>query len=347
MIRLIFTLLIIALLSLAVTWIADEPGKVMIDWSTYHVETSVLILLAFTACVALFCVLVYSLLSLLFHTPGNWTRLRLAKRQMLGIESITQTFAAIATHDMELAHKKLALARQYLPNQPLPLMLAAQIARLEGDERNAHRYIEQMLGNEVTEFMALSDMVEKAKSGNDIPMAIIHAQKALAIKPQDNWIISSLAALYVKAGRSKDASLLLESSLRNHYINRPFYHRETASLLYEKAKALVEEKRHDSAIAVLEESLRHVPGYVPATSLLAEIHITARNDVKKALKILGNAWKIEPHPSLREVLLKCVETFHNKQKFIPTLWKIAKVNPEHEESKLLVKEIKNVSNTQE
>ncbi len=338
MLRIIILLIIIACVSLGIAWIADEPGKVVIDWSYYHIETSVLILMAAMAFLALLCLLFYSLLHLVFHTPHSWKKSRMAKRQLLGLESLTETFAALAVQDLSIAHKKLERAQKYLPDQPITMMLAAQLARMEGNEGNAKLYIEKMLGHETTEFIALRNLIENAKNSNDIKTAIDYCKKALALKPNDNWLIATASELYARSGQTNEAYGLLESSYKKRYINRKFFHRETAYLLYENAKLLSERHHYDSAIAQLEQSLRKVPDFTPSHVLLADIYIE-KDDIRKAIKIISNAWKIKPEKTLRESLVKALQKSDSKQKYISSVEKIATIHPDHEESRLLLKDI--------
>ena len=116
MLRLIILLLSITALSLGFAWIADEPGHVSIDWGDYHLESSLLVLLAGVAFFALACMVSYTLLFTLVRTPRMWLRSQLARRQSLGLTALTDAFAAIATQDMRTAKKQIARAQQYIPH---------------------------------------------------------------------------------------------------------------------------------------------------------------------------------------------------------------------------------------
>lgn len=338
MIRILLFLAIVTCISLGISWMADEPGQVVIDWSNYHIETSVLALVSAVTVLVFTCMMLYSLLHILISTPHNWKRTRRAKHQLLGLESISATFAAIATQDTVTAHKKLKQAQKYLPSQPITLMLSAQLARMEGNESKSRLYIEQMLGNEVTEFMALRSLIEKARNNNFIDEAIAHAKKALAIKPGDNWLIATLAGLYAQAGQSQDAVHLLDTSLKKRYINRKFFLRETAHVLFEDAQRLVLAKRMEAAIDLLERTLGTLPDYREASVLLAQVHMM-RDDIAKAVKTISSAWKITPHQELRETLTEVLEKYSGNQKILSSVEKIATIHPEHEETGLLYKAI--------
>jgi HemY protein len=338
MARIVIILVIIAMISLGLSRMADEPGKVIIYWSNYHIETSLLFLISAVAIVALLCSIFYSLIYLLIHTPRSWMRSYLARRQAMGLQALTDAFAAIATQDLPVARKRLKHAQHYLPNQPLNLMLSAQLARLEGNEGNARLYMEQMLGNEVTKFMALRNLIENARKSNDTDLAISHCKQALAIKPQDNWVIATLAELYAKGGQAEAAIHLLDASLKKRYISREFHRRESAYVLYESAKSLAENGRVHHAVAALRESVKKLPDFIPASALLAEMHM-AENNLKEAIKAVARAWKISPHLQLRGILLRILQKYENRKKFLPSVQKITKLRPEHEESRMLAKDL--------
>ncbi len=335
MLRLIFLLLCITGLSLALAWIADEPGRVIIDWGNYHLETSLLVIIASVAALALVCVIIYTLFFALVRSPRSWMRSQLARKQALGLSALTDTFAAIATQDIAAARKQIARARQLLPHQPLTLMLAAQVARLEGNESQARLYLEQMLKAEGTEFMALRGFIENARRSHDDDAALNYAEKALAIKPQDSWLIKTLVGLYARKGRSQDALRLLEVSARKRYISRQEFRELGAYALYENALTLKEQRRWDFAIAVLEDTLRRKPDFAPASSLLAEAYLK-QNEGKRALKALTHAWKIAPHPLLTEALMRCIEASKEQKKTAAAIEKLAAHHPEHRESRFLL-----------
>ncbi|HEU5048312.1 MAG TPA: heme biosynthesis HemY N-terminal domain-containing protein [Rickettsiales bacterium] len=340
--RIILILLIIAFLSLGVAWLADTPGIVTVDWGSYHLETSLPMLLAIVASTALLFMLIYTLVLTLLYTPRHWAHSRLAGRQMRGIEAMTAAFAALATSDLRQARKQVLRAQQYLPHQPLPLMLAAQLARMEGNDSKARLYTEKMLGNEVTEAMALRHLIENTRNADDHATALTYAEKALALNPKDTGMIATLCELYVKTGNPSRAKHLLEHSLQRRYIDKKFFRQESARILCEEAKQLMEQRRTDAAIIQLKESLSRQPELTEAAVLLAEILI-ARNESEKAFAILAKSWKYAPHASLRETLVRLGENEQNRKKFISSLQKIAKIHPEHEESELLLRDINNTA----
>ena len=331
MIRTILFLLLISALSLGISWLADVPSSVVIDWANYHIETSVLLLIAVIAVLSLLFWIIYVIIFAIIRLPRVWLKSRLAKRQSLGLQYLTETFVAISTQDVALAKKKLSLTQQYIPNQPLVLILAAQLAKLEGNESQSRLYLEKMLTTEGAEIIALRSLIEKSLQNNDKESALNYAEKAIAIKPQDSWIITTLVRIYAKYGRIQDGMRLLDLSLRKKYITKEIYNREKSSLLYENALLLVSQNRHDFAIAILQEALRKLPDFIDATTLLAGLYIR-NSEFKQAIKVIGEAWKISPQPALTKLLLECLQKDKKMSAYIK---KIVQINPTHQESLIL------------
>lgn len=335
MIRLISILAIITLLSLVATWLANSPGHVVIDWSNYHIEASVLLLVAGIFIAALSCLIIYCILYGLLRAPSHWQRSRLARHQTLGLESLTSAFAAIATQDMRAARRHIASAHKYLPHQPLTLMLASQLARLEGNESQSRLYLENMLKAEGTEFMALRGLIENARRSHDDDAAIKHAEQALKIKKDDHWIATTLIGLYVNKHRSQDALKLIDSTTRNGAITRKEKKYFTAAVLVEHARPFIEQKRYEMALPALTEALRIKSDCVSASTLLAKIYI-AEGDTARAIKCISKAWKIMPHPLLTQALAECAEPIKTRGKILRTAEKLARIHPENRESRFLL-----------
>ncbi len=335
MIKLILLLTFILCISLGVSWLAEEPGLVSVDWGVYHLEASVLTLIAAIAAVALVCVCLYWLVFSLVRSPYLWSQARVAKRQSLGITALTETFAAIASQDLRGARRYLKRAESLLPEQPLTLMLASQVARLEGNDSKSQLYLERMSKTGVTEFLALRGLIENARRAGEFDVAIRNAEKAHGMKPQDHWIAATLIGLYASAGRTQDALTLLERSARKRVLQSDELHQMRPAILCAEARALYNKKEVESAKAMLREAIRRHARFVPVITQLATLYLE-ESDASMALKVAGDGWKRVAHPEIATVLLQCYEKAKDKPKAAKVLKKLAKAQPEQEESQVLM-----------
>jgi HemY protein len=131
---------------------------------------------------------------------------------------------------------------------------------------------------------------------------------------------------------------LIEESARKNFIGKLEAKRLSACVLYENALTLAEQKRWDFSIAVLEDVLRKQQDFTPASALLAKAYMK-QGEIKRALKVIVNAWKIAPHPLLTESLLLCWSENKDRQKVVHGAEKLAIFMPEHRESQFLLAEL--------
>lgn len=335
MIRLISLLLFILLLSLSISLIAEEPGKVAVDWGVYHIESSVLTLIAATAFFALACMALYGLFMFLLRSPKRFGQARLAKRQALGITALTETFAAIASQDIRGARRYLKRAEGLLPDQPLTLMLASQVARLEGNDSKSQLYLERMSKTGLTEFLALRGLIENARRAGENDVALRHAEKAYEMKPHDHWLATTIIGLYGAMGRTGDALNVLERAARKRALHADEVHQIRAAVLCAHARALGEQQQWESAIVALKDALRRHSKFVPAIVQMADIYI-ARGDISMAMKVAGDGWRRVPHPEIEEVLLRAFEATKDKAKAAKLLRKLAKLHADSNQAQVLM-----------
>lgn len=335
MIRLILFLLIIILLSLGVSWLAEEPGQVAIEWSVYHAEMSVLTLVAAVAAFALVCVIIYWAVFAMLRSPRMWMQARNVKRQSLGLTALTETFAAIASQDVRSARRYLKRAEALLPEQPLTLMLASQVARLEGNDSKSQLYLEKMSKAGVTEFMALRGMVENARRAGEYDVALRHAEKAYQMKPNDHWLATTLIGLYATTGKLEEALQVLHKAARKRALQSSEVHPIRAAVLTAHAKALADKQQWVAAAQSLKIALRGSPKFVPAIVQLAHVYVR-QGDISMALKTAGDGWRRLAHPEIGGALLGCYDAAKDKKKAAKILRKLAKAQSDNDEAQVLM-----------
>lgn len=335
MTRLLLLLLVIVLLSVGLAWVAEQPGAVAIDWGVYRIETTVLTLAACIALAALLLVIIYWILGLVLRSPRQWSNARLVKRQSLGITALTETFAAIASQDMRSAQRHLKRAEHLLPDQPLTLMLASQVARLEGNEAKSQRYLERMSKASVTEFLSIRGQIENARRAGDVQQAQRLAEKAFDMKSHDHWVALALIGLYAESSRADDALQVLQKAMRKRAIQSDEAHAIRAGLLCVDAKKLTDNQHFDSAIVRLKDALRRNPGFVPATVLLASLY-SRKADASLAFHTVGEGWKRQAHPEIGEETIRAYRSAKDKKRAAKIIRKMAKRRPDSLESKVLL-----------
>lgn len=335
MIRLAALLTAIALLAAGLAWLADEPGRVAIDWGVYHIELSVLTLVAAIALLALVAMGAFWLAFALWRGPRAWRRGRELRKQEQGLLALAETFAAIAAQDGKAARKHMKRAEHMLPGQPLTLMLASQVARLEGNDSKAQLYLEQMSKSSVTSFLAMRGLIEQARRAGDDEAALRHAEQAYAIKPNDHWLVLTLTGLHVRRQQTAEAVRVIERAWRKRVISREELRQLWAGVLCESAAANIRERQWDMAVHKLREAMRRSPGFVPAVIRLSGVYL-AQGDISLAIKYAGDSWKRNPHREVTTLLLGCYDAAKDKKKAARIIRKLARLRAQDRESFILL-----------
>src|SRR5262249_57792128 len=89
-------------------------------------------------------------------------------RRRKAYRALTQGMVAVAAGDAGEARRQAKLAGTLLNDPPLTLLLAAQAAQLDGDERAAEKYFRAMLDRPETAFLGLRGLLmQSLKAGNN------------------------------------------------------------------------------------------------------------------------------------------------------------------------------------
>ncbi|MBV8653690.1 MAG: heme biosynthesis protein HemY, partial [Alphaproteobacteria bacterium] len=198
-------LVVIAVLIAVSVWIAEQPGRVAIEWQDWRLDPSVPVLITTLLLLALVAMLVFWVLRRIVGGPGAFLRGRRERRRRAGYRALTQGMVAVAAGDAEEAQRQARKADVLLAEPPLTLLLSAQAAQLNGDEDAAHNYFSEMLKRPETEFLGLRGLLTQALRKGDDATALRLAERAHALRPKTPWVLSNLLELQVRAGAWNEA----------------------------------------------------------------------------------------------------------------------------------------------
>src|SRR5215472_15060250 len=131
MIRVIIYLIIVAALAYGAVWLAERPGEVAITWQGERIDTSVMVLAAAIAAVAV--VFFWSILRAILNAPAAIAHYRRERRGERGYRAVSRGLIAVGSGDARAAQKFTAESLRIAPREPLTLLLTAQSAQLSGD----------------------------------------------------------------------------------------------------------------------------------------------------------------------------------------------------------------------
>lgn len=296
MIRLVLYLVGVAAVAAGMSWLADRPGSLVINWEGYEVETSVfraVVILALTLATLLF---LWSLARQLMTSPASLGRYFTRRRQERGLDALSSGLIAIGAGDRSLATRYAVQARKSLPNEPLTHLLRAQAAQLAGDRTTSRRIFEAMLGQPDTEQLGLRGLFLEAEREGEVEAARQFAERALRINPGLGWATEALFELQCRESRWEEALDTLAAARKHGHLDKAVADRRRAVLLTARAQE-IEETNGTRAQEYATEAHNLAPDLIPAAAIAGR-QLASRGATPKAAKIIERTWKAAPHPEL-------------------------------------------------
>ncbi|MGH1418951.1 MAG: heme biosynthesis protein HemY [Hyphomicrobiaceae bacterium] len=296
MFRVLFFLLFVAVGAMGMSWLADNPGDIAVNWGDYKLNISLFAAVCLMVAILIVSWLSWAIISGVFSTPaaiGNYVNRR---RQSKGLEALSTGMIAIGAGDQAAATRYALQARRALPNEPMTHLLRAQAAQLSGDKATSRRIFEAMLAAPDTEQLGLRGLYLEAERENETEAAKHFAERAVKLNPKLGWAVDALFSLQCK---SQDWDRALETvaiARKNGHIEKVTANRRRAVLLTAKAQPL-EEEDQVKALALATEAHKLAPDLVPAGAIAGRI-LAARGNTPRATKIIRQTWSKAPHPDL-------------------------------------------------
>jgi HemY protein len=296
MIRVVSFLIIIGALSLALAWIADRPGDVVIMWQGLRIETSLMVLGAAILLLVALLLLTWRLVRTVWRSPTLFAHLRRNRRGVRAYEAISNGLVAVGSGDVTAARRLAAEVNRIAPAEPLALLLTAQAAQLSGDRNAADRAFRAMASRPDTKTLGLHGLHIEAHRRADHTSARAYAEEAARTSPTLAWAGRAVLEFRCATGDWAGALALLERTKGD--LDKAVYRRQRAVLLTARALAL-EETDRDNAKASALEAVKLAPTLVPAAALAGRM-LAEGGDLRKASRIVAKAWRANPHPELAQ-----------------------------------------------
>ena len=333
MIRLLTILFCAALIAVAIVWIVDRQGDLIFTVDGYELRTSASVAIGFAILFAAFSAFATRVAALAIGSPwalGRWVTSRRLRR---GNEILSRGLVAAAAGDGVEARRHARKAGSMLGAPPLALLLTAQAAQLDGDERGQTDAYHAMLEHPETEFLGLRGLFMQATRREDSEQAMELAARAHALKPRAAWAANALFDLKSARRQWSDAKAVLESAARAKLLDPGLARRRRAVLL--TAEALDHEGRGEGerALAAALEALNLSPGLAPAATLAAR-KLSQAGRAWRAQDIIEAAWAQTPHPDLASAYAE-IKPDEDVETRARRLNGLAQLNRDHFESRMV------------
>ncbi|MEZ5818877.1 MAG: heme biosynthesis HemY N-terminal domain-containing protein, partial [Hyphomicrobiaceae bacterium] len=296
MIRVVLYLVGVAAVATGMSWLADRPGNMVINWQGYEVETTVFRAVVLLALLLAFAVFAWSLLRSIWSSPAMLGHFFTRRRQERGLDALSSGMIAIGAGDRTLATRYAVQARKALPNEPLTQLLRAQAAQLSGDRSTSRRIFEAMLGQPDTEQLGLRGLFLEAEREGEAEAARQFAERALRLNPRLGWPVEALFELQCREGRWDDALETLATAKKYGHLDKAVADRRRAVLLTARAQEL-EDTNGAKALELAAEAHNLAPALIPAAAIAGRQH-AARSSTAKVAKVIERTWKLAQHPEL-------------------------------------------------
>lgn len=298
MIRVAIFLILLALIALGVTWIADRPGEVAITWHGWRIETSLMVTAVAVVLLVAVSILLWSLLRGILRSPLQFSSFWQRRRGNQGFLAITRGLIAVGAGDTRAAQKYSGEAERLVSSEPLALLLGAQSAQLAGDRAAAERSFRKMAAHDDTRLLGLRGLFIEAQRRDDLRSAGLYAEEAARIAPSLPWAGQAVLQLRCATGDWAGALDILDRNRKSGAFDKTTHHRQRAVLL--TARALTaEDKDRDAAKIFVFEAVKLAPDLVPAAALAGRF-LAEAGDLRRAMRIVEKAWQASQHPDLAE-----------------------------------------------
>jgi len=296
MIRVLVYLVIVAVLAFGAVWFAERPGDVAITWQGRRIDTSVMVLAAAVAAVAVATVMLWSILRAILRAPDLFSRYLRIRRGERGYRAVSQGLIAVGSGDARAAKKFTAEAVRIAPREPLTLLLSAQTAQLSGDRDAAVATFQEMADRDDTRVLGLHGLFVEAQRRHDHAAALAYAEEAAKHASVPVWAGQAVLEFRCVAGDWSGALDRLERNMKSGLIDKRTYRRQRAVLFTAHAQSLAGSDRA-RAIALAREAAKLAPDLVPAAALAGRL-LGEAGERRRAARTIERAWRANPHPDL-------------------------------------------------
>ena len=297
MVKLIGYGVLLALLVTGAVWLADHPGSVEIEWLSWHLSTSMPVLLLFLLLLAGALFYALRLIAAIASFPGNFSARRQARKRDRGYQALSDGLAAAAAGHTKQASKMAARAEKLLADPSLTRVLSAQTAQLTGDESAERTHYEAMRERPETALMGVRGLLELALDQGKRDQALALAREARTLAPGDGKLAELLFTLLMETGQLAEAQELLADAGKRKALSRDQTARRRALVLNERARRAERDSDSKDAVTFAKQALSADPTLADAALRLARLQ-SAQDLLRQAATVLEKSWKIEPLPEI-------------------------------------------------
>ena len=334
MIRAIWFLIFIMIVSLTAVIVSDNPGAVTLNWLGYKVDTSIGVLLSVILFFSICLTAMYRIWAFVRNAPKRLGKANLDWRRKRGYKALTQGMVAVAAGDAQEAKRQARKAENFLADPPLTMLLSAQAAQLSGDEKAASRFFVKMSKRKDTKYLGIHGMLNQAIQDGDKAVALDLAEQANDLQPKTDKVSKTLFQLQVQSGNWVEAEETIRKAVKDKHLNPEIGRRQRAAILYQRSTEAESNGKLNEALTLAKKANNLTAGFIPAAMRTARL-LQGAGKRRKAVSIIEEIWVNNPHPLLIDIIGE-LSAGVGAQERMRTVEKLASYNKEHLESHLAI-----------
>lgn len=338
MIRSIIYIIKVALLVVAVVWLADRPGIVNIEWQDYTIRMQAGFFLAALLVIIMLGIFVYGFIRTLVNLPRTWRRYREITRRDKGYRALALGLTAVAAGDARAASRHAQRAIRFLPKDGgMPMLLLAQAERLKGNEEEARRIFGEMLQNKDTAFLGVRGLLQGALEEKDYERALGLAQHGLSLYPKQKWVLRIAYDLEIRLRHWDAARKILARAERAGAITKDEARSERVAMLMAEGEQLLRYNQRGPAQKRFYAAYKTDPYFAPAVLALTRLQ-KYDGHRKRAAKLAKKAWERTGHAALAELWMEMKDTAKNNEPLARLKWaeELLETHPHSADAHLVV-----------
>ena len=300
MIQTLWFFLQIVLVVAAAIWLATQPGSVSMSLMGYTFTLQIGVFFLILVVFVLTALFLFRLVRAVLSVPGAIGKYQERDKRNKGYRALTRGLVAVAAGDVKKATLFSKQAQSFLPGQNgLPVLLAAQAARLRGEEGLAQNHFEELLKDKDAAFLGIRGLLKSSLDEGHIDRALDYARQAEKLHPKQGWVLKTLYDLQIRNKLWDDALVTAKKAVKVGAIAHDKAIHDRVAIHLMRFDELHQAGDAKSALKELERAYKLDPCFVPAVTRWAAHHIDNKKR-RKAAAIIEKAWRKNPHPELVE-----------------------------------------------
>lgn len=311
MIKMTLNFILLGLVAVLAVWLADSGGLVSIEWIGYKSQLSMSAFIAFILLFSLAFIIVANLFGYLLKCLkfikcdclkiGNNKKPVIKNGEFVniknldeGILSVFKTMGSISAGDMPNAIKNLKKVKRIFGSRPIIDILSLEIAKLEKDIDRIEKTSKRLIQYEDVEIIGLKAEIENYIEKKEFDKALVSANRAFEIRGDLPWVVEYTLNLRAKNREWDEALEVLKFAFKKKNISNMTFKKLKSIILFEKAKDFLKNGRETKYLKFCSEALSLNPMLTSASISLAKYYAGDDKQIRRASKILTNAWKKNP-----------------------------------------------------